>query len=109
AELEDASPPLQLPPKKPSTLPPLNTAQDLLDWVLGDSNRNPNQRSNEAATIKWLGKVDGILLSTIPLEVRYLVDDRFKRIRQHKPLKKIRKSNIVTLLNQVLGRAGILM
>ncbi|WP_428667636.1 tyrosine-type recombinase/integrase [Reyranella sp.] len=88
--------------------PPLNTAQDLLEWVLGDPQRNKNQKSNEAAAIKWLGKVDGIPLASIPLEVRYLVDDRVKRIRQHKPLKKVRRSNIVTLLNQVLCRAGIL-
>lgn len=88
--------------------PPLNTAQELLDWVLVDLARNKNQKSNEAAAIKWLGKVDHTPLSSIPLEVRYLVDDRMKRIRQHKPLKKYRRSNIITLLNLVLCRAGVL-
>jgi hypothetical protein len=85
------------------------TAQDLLDWVLSDPLRNKNQRSNEAAAIKWLGKVDGTPLAAIPLDVRYLVDNRIKLIRQHKLLKKTRRSNIITLLNQVLRRAGILM
>ena len=92
----------------PPTLPPLTTAQDLLDWVLDDPSRNRNQRSNEASAVKWLGRIDDTPLSAIPLEVRYLVDDRIKRIRNHKPLKKVRRSNIITLLNQVLCRAGIL-
>lgn len=103
---------IQLPPVAdfaPPTLPPMYTAQDLLDWVLGDPHRNKHQKNNDAAAIKWLGKIDGTPLSAIPLEVRYLVDDRIKRIRQHKPLKKLRRSNIITLLNQVLCRAGILM
>lgn len=90
-------------------IPALETAQHLLDWVLGDPLRNQNQKNNEAAAIRWLGRVDDTPLSTIPLDdVRYLVDDRYKRIRDHKPLTKIRRSNIVTLLNQVLVRAGIL-
>src|SRR5450631_2998680 len=91
------------------TPPPLNTAQDLLEWVLNDPLRKKNQRKNEAAAIKWLGKIDSTLLSAIPLDVRYLVDNRIKLIRQHKPLEKARRSNIITLLNQVLRRAGILM
>ena len=82
---------------EPPTPPPLNTAQDLLEWVLNDPLRNKNQRRNEAAAIKWLGKVDSTLLSAIPLDVRYLVDNRIKLIRQHAPLKKMRRSNIITL------------
>jgi integrase len=92
-----------------ATPPILKTAQDLLDWVAGDPLRNKNQRSNEAAAIKWLGKVDCTPLAAIPLDVRYLVDNRIKLIRQHKLLKKVRRSNIITLLNQVLRRVGILM
>ena len=94
---------------EPPTPPPLNTAQDLLDWVLTDPLRNKNQRRNEAAAIKWLGRVDSTLLSAIPLDVRYLVDNRIKLIRQHAPLKKMRRSNIITLLNRVLRGAGILL
>jgi integrase len=94
---------------EPPTPPPLNTAQDLLDWVLKDPLRNKNQCRNEVAAIKWLGKVDSTLLSAIPLDVRYLVDNRIKLIRQHAPLKKMRRSNIITLLNRVLRDAGILL
>jgi integrase len=97
------------PQADPATPPIPKTAQDLLDWVLSDPLRNKNQRSNEAAAIKWLGKFDGTPLTAIPLDVRYLVDNRIKLIRQHKLLKKIRRSNIITLLNQVLRRVGILM
>jgi integrase len=93
---------------EPPTPPLLNTAQDLLDWLLSDPLRSKNQRKNEAAAIKWLGKIDGMSLSAIQLEVRYLVDNRIKLIRQNKALKKARRSNIITLLNQVLRRAGIL-
>jgi hypothetical protein len=71
---------------EPPTPPPLNTAQDLLEWVLNDPLRNKNQCRNGAAAIKWLGKVDGTQLSAVPLEVRYLVDNRIKLIREHKPL-----------------------
>ena len=76
------------PEADPATLPIPKTAQDLLDWVLSDPLRNKNQRSNEAAAIKWLGKVDGTPLATIPLDVRYLVDIRIKLIRQHKLLRR---------------------
>ncbi len=89
--------------------PPLKTAQDLLDWVLADGDRTQNQKNNEAAAIRWLGRVDDTPLAIIPLDdVRYLVDDRYMRIRMHKPLTKRRRSNIATLLNQVLVRCGIL-
>ena len=92
-----------------TSAPRLDTTQDLLEWVLGDGSRNQHQKNNEAAAIRWLGRVDETLLVNIPIDdVRYLVDDRYKRIRQHKSLTKVRRSNIVTLLNQVLVRAGIL-
>lgn len=92
-----------------SCLPPLKTAQDLLDWVQADRNRTKHQRNNEASAIRWLGRIDGTPLASILLDdVRYLVNDRYVRIRNHKPLRKIRRSNIVTLLNQVLVRAGVL-
>ena len=94
---------------EPSTPLPLSTAQDLLDWVLSDQLRNSNQRRNEVAAIRWLGKVDETPLTAIRLDVRYLVDNRIKAIRQHKSINKMRRSNIITLLNQVLRRAGILM
>jgi len=90
--------------------PQLATARDLLHWVRNDdSMRNNNQRRNEAAAIKWLGKVDGTSLVDIPLDVRYLVDNRIRLIRRHKAIKKMRRSNLITLLNGVLRRAGILM
>lgn len=89
--------------------PHLATAQDLLDWVLADGDRTQNQKNNEAAAIRWLSRVDDTPLAIIPLDdVRYLVDDRYMRIRKHKTLTKLRRSNIATLLNQVLVRAGIL-
>jgi integrase len=87
---------------------PLNTAEELLHWVLGDPLRNKHQKNNDAAAVKWLGRTDGTPLSAIPLEVRYLVDDRIQKIRQNKDLTKRRRSNIVTLLNGVLIRARIL-
>lgn len=93
---------------KPST-PRLDTAQDLLEWVVTDSGRTQHQKNNEAAAIRWLGRVDKTLLVNVSLnDVRYLVDDRYMRIRQHKSLTKERRSNIATLLNRVLVRAGIL-
>jgi hypothetical protein len=86
----------------------LKTIQDLLDWITSDPLRTKNQRSNMAAAIRWLGKLDGTPLAAIPLDVRHLVDDRIKRLRQHRTLKKARRSNIITLLNRVLCSAGIL-
>lgn len=89
-------------------IPALQTADDLLHWVKADETRNGNQRSNECAAIKWLGKIDDTPLSAIPLDVRYIVDHRYKLIRGKKEFTKRRKSDIVTLANRVLKRAGIL-
>jgi hypothetical protein len=67
-----------------TSAPRLDTAQDLLEWVLADGGRNQCQKNNEAAAIRWLGRVDETLLVNVPLDdVRYLVDDRYMRIRQH--------------------------
>src|SRR5262249_705445 len=77
-----------LPPSilEAQTPAPLNTAQDLLDWVRRGALRHENQRRNMGAAIRWLGKVDGTPLAAIPLDVRCLVDNRIRRIRRHKPL-----------------------
>jgi integrase len=84
---------------RPLAHPDLVTAEDLLHWV----------RNDECSAIQWLGRVDDTPLSAIGLaDVRFLVDDRIRKIRANKGLTKIRRSNIVTLLNGVLVRAGIL-
>lgn len=90
---------------KPS-IPRLDTAQDLLEWVRDDPSRTRNQHNNECSAIRWLGKIDDTPLSAIPLEVRHLVDDRIQKIRKLKNRR--HRSGIVTLLNRVLVRAGIL-
>lgn len=41
----------------PVPKPALTTVQDLLDWVLNDPARNKYQKNNEAAAIRWLGRV----------------------------------------------------
>lgn len=98
----------QAPSTTPSA-PALETAQDLLDWVNGDPSRNQGQKYNEAAAIRWLGRIDDTPLSAISLtDVRFLIDDRIRKIRDNKGLRKRRRSNIVTLLNGVFIRAGIL-
>jgi hypothetical protein len=91
-----------------ATIPQLDTAQDLLVWVDGDTSLNIQYRRNESGAIKWLGRVDGTPLSVIPLDARYLVDDRYRRIRKHPNINDRHKSGIITLLNRVLRRAGIL-
>lgn len=106
--LESDTSELTVAPAK-SDFPVLKTAQDLLSWVLAQNDRTQNQKNNEAAAVRWLGRIDDTPLSSIPLDdVRYLVDDRYKRIREHKSLTKTRRSNIVTLLNRVLVDTGIL-
>lgn len=85
----------------------LTTAQDLLDWVLSEPLRSRNQRRNAAGAIRWIGRVDGTPLALIPLEVRYLVDVRVALIRRHGLLTRTRRASIITLLNQVLRRAGL--
>lgn len=95
-------------PLAQSAKPELRTVQDLLDWVKNDDRLHTNQKSNERSAIRWLGRIDDTPLSGINLEARHLVDDRVRKIREHKKFTKIRKSNIVTLLNSALIRAGIL-
>ena len=87
--------------------PHLTTAQDLLDWVLSEPSRSRNQRKNAAGAIRWIGRVDGTPLALIPLDVRYLVDVRVGLIRRHGLLTRTRRSSIITMLNQVLRRAGL--
>jgi hypothetical protein len=69
--------------------------------------RTRNQKKNEASAIRWLGRIDDTPLSAIPLEARYLVDDRIRKIRLLK-MDKRRVSDIVSYLNAALIRAGVL-
>lgn len=87
--------------------PALKTAQDLLDWVRGDPARTKNQKNNEASAIRWLGRVDDTRLAAIPLDARYIVDDRFRKIRALQKDKR-RISDIVSYATAALVRAGIL-
>lgn len=88
-------------------VPLLKTAQDLLDWVKGDPTRTRNQRNNEGSAIRWLERVDNTPLAVIPLDPRYLVDDRIRKIRALK-MDKRRVSDIVCYLSAALVRAGVL-
>jgi len=92
----------------PATLPALKTAQDLLDWVQLDPNLGPQQRSNEASAIRALERVINMPLSTIPLDQEYLLNVCYKNIRADKTRTKRRRLHIITLLNRILKRAGII-
>jgi integrase len=102
---DPASPSLEGAPAAPPTL---NNAQDLLDHVRLDPDLSPQQRSNEMSAIRALGTVDNTPLAAIPLDEAYLLNDRYKAIRADKTRIKTRRSNIITLLNRVLKRAGII-
>jgi hypothetical protein len=91
----------------PAALPPLETAQDLLEWVQTDPDLSPQQRCNEMSAIRTLGAVDNTPLAAISLEDGYLFKDRYKAIRAAKSLKQRRRSDVITLVNRVLKRAGI--
>jgi integrase len=104
---DESVPPPELETQTAAPTPPLKTAQDLLDWVKGDATRTRNQKKNEASAIRWLGRIDDTPLSAIPLEARYLVDDRIRKIRLLK-MDKRRVSDIVSYLNAALIRAGVL-
>ena len=58
------------------SVPSMETALDLLHWVEQDSSLTKFQRNNERAAIKWLGRVDSTPLAAIPLDARYLIDNR---------------------------------
>jgi integrase len=88
--------------------PTLNNAQDLLAWISTYPGLGKAQRSNEMSAIRALGTIDNTPLSAIPLEEEYLFNDRYKAIRAGKSLKKRRRGNIITVLNRVLKRAGII-
>jgi integrase len=84
------------------------TAQDLLDWVKSDPDRDPYQRSNESSAIRALERIVNTPLAAIPVDEQYLLNVCYKAIRAEKSLKKRRRNEIITLLNRVLKRAGII-
>jgi integrase len=88
--------------------PVLKTAEDLLVWISTYPGLGKAQRSNEVSAIRALGTVDSTPLSAIPIEERYLLDDRYKAIRADKSRNKKRRNNIITILNRILKRAGII-
>lgn len=88
--------------------PSLATAQDLFEWVAADAALGKQQRTNELSAIRALGKVDHTPLAAIPLDPTHLFDVRYKAIRKDKALKKRRRGEVITLLNRVLKRAGII-
>ena len=91
-----------------SPKPCMNNAQALLDWVISDPDLKEQDRRNAMGAIRWLGKVDDTSLSAIPLETHYLVGNRYGCIRKHPGLNERRKTEVISLLNRVLKRAGIL-
>lgn len=88
--------------------PVLKTAEDLLQWVANDPTLKRQDRVNQMSAIRLMGTIDNTPLSAIPLDVRYLLDDRYRKIRDDKSRKPRRKSGIINLLNRVLKRAGII-
>jgi hypothetical protein len=102
---DPASPSPECDPALPSTP---KTAQDLFDWVRLDPALGPHQRSNEMSALRALERVINAPLSMIPLDQQYLLDVCYKLIRAEKSLTRRRRSGIVTLLNRVLKRAGII-
>jgi hypothetical protein len=100
-----ASPPQEAPPPLPTTF---NTAQDLLNWVLSDPDRNPFQRSNESSALRALERILNMPLAAIPADEQYLLNICYKAVRAEKSLKKRRRGEIITLLNRVLKRASII-
>lgn len=96
------------PQTDPAPLPTLKTAQDLLDWVSTYPKLGKAQRSNETSAIRALARVVNAPLAAIPLDEQYLLNVCYKAIRVDKSRKKRRSGNIITLLNRVLKRAGII-
>lgn len=88
--------------------PALETAEDLLQWVANDHTLKRQDRVNEMSAIRIMGTIDNIPLSAIPLDEEYLLNERYKKILGDKSRKPRRKSEIRTLLNRVLLRAGII-
>lgn len=103
-----ADEPASSPPANPAPLPALETGQDLLDWVKADPKLGKNQRSNEASAIRGLERIVNTPLSAIPLDEQYLLNVCYKAIHAEKALAKRRRGGIITLLNRVLKRAGII-
>jgi integrase len=101
-------PPSPSPEAEPATLRTLKTAADLLAWVSTYPGLATSQRSNERSAIRALERVINTPLSMIPLDQQYLLDVCYKVIRADKTRTKRRRSHIITLLNRVLKRAGII-
>jgi len=95
----------------PPPLPTLKTGQDLLDWVGADPELGKAQRNNELSAIRALERFVDTPLPAIPADEQYLLNVCYKAVRGPKSLKKKdkrRRGNIITLLNRVLKRAGII-
>jgi hypothetical protein len=92
----------------PAPGPPLKTAQDLFDFVANDPNLKRQDRSNFMSAIRIMGDIDNTPLAAIPLDEAYVFNDRYKKIRADKSRNKKRKSAIISLLNRVLIRAGVI-
>ena len=86
----------------------LSTAQELLDWILTDPDRNSSQRSNESSAVRALARILNMPLPAIPADEQYLLNVCYKAVRAEKSLTKRRRGAIITLLNRVLKRAGII-
>ena len=92
----------------PAPLSIPKTAQDLFDWVSTDPKLGKAQRNNELSAIRALERIVNTPLAAIPLDEQHLLNVCYKAIRAEKALKNRRCSNIITLLNRVLKRAGII-
>lgn len=102
---EEAAPSEDAPPIMPGAF---KTAQDLLDWVKSDPDLNKNQRANETAAIRSLARILNTPLAAIPTDEQFLLNVCYRAIRADKTLTKRRRGNIITLLNRLLKRAGII-
>ena len=87
--------------------PDLQSAEDLLTWVEADSTLGKQDRINQMSAIRALAKVQGIPMGAIPLDEANLFRC-YGAIRADRSMTKLRRSNIITLLNRVLKRAGLI-
>ena len=87
--------------------PELQSAEDLLASVEGDFTLGKQDRINQMSAIRALGKVQGVPLSSIALDEATLFKC-YGAIRADRSMTKLRRSNIITLLNRVLKRAGLI-
>jgi site-specific recombinase XerD len=89
-------------------LPPLKTAQELLDLVSADPNLKGPDKSNARSALSALARVMQTPLDAILLDERYLLDTCYRAIRADKSIKPKRRAAIISLLNRILKRAGII-